>query len=498
LRLGVKQVKIEFMSAHLSDLISIPADYDRPLRGLTLDSRHCAPGMVFFACQGLHTHGKNFIPAAIRAGVAAVMVEEAPAGVRWEHGVPYLSVPNLSQRAGELAARFYGHPSHALRVVGVTGTNGKTSITHFLAQSLSHASMQPCGLLGTLGYGVYGAMEEAAHTTPDALQLHSHLARIREHGARYVAMEVSSHALDQGRVNGVFFHTAVFTNLSRDHLDYHHTLAAYAAAKKRLFTWSGLRCAIINHDDTVGREIYAALSPKIRAYRYSITDSSAEIYCSRVRPLPQGFDLEITTPQGTAEVCLPLWGTFNIANALATLGALLALDMSLPEASAKLAQLRPVCGRLEHFHSAQNPTVIVDYAHTPDALAHTLQALRSHCAGRLWCVFGCGGARDRGKRPLMGAAAAHYADEVIITSDNPRTEDPDAIIADILPGMGTCAYHIICERATAIAFALNHATPADVVLIAGKGHETYQEIAGKRYPFSDRTHVCHLLGIAHD
>jgi UDP-N-acetylmuramoyl-L-alanyl-D-glutamate--2,6-diaminopimelate ligase len=479
------------MTARLSDLISLPPAYDRPLRGLTLDSRQCGAGMVFFACQGLHTHGRVFIPAAIQAGAAAVLVEEAPAGIRWEQGVPYLSVPDLSRRAGELAARFYGHPAHAMRVVGVTGTNGKTSVSHFLAQSLP----QPCGLLGTLGYGVYGDLQNASHTTPDALQVHAHLAHLHARGATYAAMEVSSHALDQGRVNGVFFHTAVFTNLSRDHLDYHRTLEAYATAKKRLFAWPGLRHAVVNLDDPVGAEILGALSPKIKTLSYSLEDCRADLHCRAIQSLPQGFALDIATPVGQAEVLLPLWGDFNIANALAALGALLCLDMSLPEAQQKLAQLRAVPGRLERFHAPRQATVMVDYAHTPDALAQTLRALRSHCRGRLICVFGCGGNRDHGKRPLMGAAAARYADHIIITSDNPRDEDPAAIIADIIPGLSGVAHEIISARAEAIAFAICRAHPGDVVLIAGKGHETYQEIAGRRIPFSDQTEVRRALGI---
>jgi UDP-N-acetylmuramoyl-L-alanyl-D-glutamate--2,6-diaminopimelate ligase len=504
------------LNKRLSQLINIPTTADRVITDLTLDSRAVKPGTVFFACQGTQSHGKRFIPTALQAGAVAVLLEDDAPGLTWQNTVPIIHVVDLSKRCGELAARFYGQPP--LTIAGVTGTNGKTSITHFLAQAL------PCGLIGTLGSGFLkplsfwergwgeGAssilsntieqtsfslptppqrkekkhLQTTANTTPDVLSIHRLLVDFHARGAQYAALEVSSHGLVQHRVDGVRFNTAVFSNLSRDHLDYHGTLEAYAAAKKRLFQWPGLQHAVVNSDDAVGREIISELPAGVKLWRYSLRTPEAELYCRHIQALDAGYELNIVTPAGEVTVLLPLWGHFNIANALATLGVLLSWDIDLSLAGRILAQLKPVAGRLERFHAAGKPSVIVDYAHTPDALAQTLQAIRPHCRGRLWCVFGCGGDRDPGKRPLMGQVSARYADCSIITDDNPRHEASVDIIAAILPGLGDAPHHVIAERAAAIEFALQDAAPDDVILIAGKGHEAYQQIGAERLPFSDR------------
>lgn len=473
----------------LSHLLPIPAADDRPVRHLTLDSRAVQNGDVFFACQGLQVHGRDFIHTALQQGAAAVLVEQADETIEWRQNVPCIGVPELSQQLGALAARFYGHPSRHQTLVGVTGTNGKTSIAHFLAQCLP----QPSGFIGTIGYGVYGHLHTASHTTPDALRMQALLADLRAQGVSSVAMEVSSHALDQGRVADVEFNVAVLSNLSRDHLDYHGTLAAYAAAKARLFHWSTLNAAVLNWDDAFGREL---LQSKLAApvLTYSLSDTQADIYVLQQHTLPQGYRLQIHTPQGDGELLTALLGSFNISNLLAALGTLLSLDMPLDEALRGLSQIQPVSGRMEVFHQAQRPTVVVDYAHTPDALEQALRAVRPHCQGQLCCVFGCGGDRDQGKRPLMGAIAEQWADRVILTNDNPRYEDPEQILQAILQGMQQPErVRVIPDRHQALECGITAAKAQDVVLIAGKGHEDYQLMGQQRLPFSDQAVVQAVL-----
>lgn len=488
------------LSRLLEGLIAVPAQVDRELTGLCLDSRRARPGELFLACGGRRAHGLEHLDDALAKGVAAVLwepvapFEQLPPPLEARlRGIPAFAVPDLQQRIGALADRFFAAPSRDLHVVGVTGTDGKTSCSQFLAASL-HRPDAPCGVLGTLGYGLYGALEPASHTTPDAIRVHGLLARMREQGARHAVMEVSSHALDQGRVAGVRFDTAVLTNLSRDHLDYHGDERAYAAAKQRLFRSPGLRHAVINLDDVFGRNLLALLDPGVQVVGYTLSADPAPVPAVRGRDLrldETGLSMSVDSPWGSAPVRSSLLGRFNASNLLAVLAALVPAGVAFEDACARVSALETVPGRMERFGGTDgSPLVVVDYAHTPQALAHVLEALRPHTRGRLWCVFGCGGDRDPGKRPLMGAVAARSADRVVITDDNPRSEDPAAIVEDILGGIGDrAAVQVLRDRAEAIAFALEHAGGDDVVLVAGKGHEDYQEVAGRRLPFSDREQV---------
>jgi UDP-N-acetylmuramoyl-L-alanyl-D-glutamate--2,6-diaminopimelate ligase len=458
-------------------------------RGMTADSRHVGPGDVFLAYPGARHDGRVHIADALHAGAAAVLWE--PEGHAWDARwrVPHLPVSGLRRRAPLLAAAWYGQPSRALWMCGVTGTNGKTSVSQWIAAAHARLGTR-AAVIGTLGNGFadpagsFAGLVATSHTTPDAVTLQGLLANYRNDGARAVAMEVSSHALDQGRVEGVDFDVAVFTNLSRDHLDYHGDMASYAAAKSRLFHWPGLRHAVLNADDAFGATLAGQLrGGSARVLTYGLR--AGDLRATRCHADAAGLRLSIASPWGEGELASPLLGEFNAYNLLAALGALLVAEVPLADALRALAQAEPAPGRMQRVPSLPGaPTVIVDYAHTPDALDQVLAALRPLAAGRLWCVFGCGGGRDAGKRALMGAAAAARADVAIVTSDNPRNEEPAGIIADILAGMPP-GQEALVDRRAAIHAAIARAGAGDIVLIAGKGHETYQEIAGVRHPFSD-------------
>ncbi|MEW5771008.1 MAG: UDP-N-acetylmuramoyl-L-alanyl-D-glutamate--2,6-diaminopimelate ligase [Pseudomonadota bacterium] len=453
-------------------------------QGMTADSRRVGRGDVFLAYPGGVHDGRGHIAGAIHAGAAAIAWE--PEGFSWDPAwtVPHLPVAGLKARAAGLAAAWHGEPSKALWMTGITGTNGKTSISHWLAQAFTHLGRRTAAV-GTLGNGFPGEMAGATHTTPDAVTLQGLLAQYRDAGAAGVAMEVSSHGLDQGRVAEVAFDVAVLTNLSRDHLDYHGSMEAYAAAKARLFHWPGLKAAVVNADDDLGAALmHQVKDARVISYGLKAGDLRADLQADRL-----GLRLEIVSPWGGGHLESPLLGAFNGYNLLAALGALLAADIPMADALAALATVRAAAGRMqtvEGFPGA--PTVIVDFAHTPDALEKVLAALRPLTRGRLVCVFGCGGGRDTGKRPLMGAAVAAGADRAVVTSDNPRNEDPAHIVRDILAGMpaGENANHsVILDRREAIQTAIRDAGAEDIVLLAGKGHEDYQEIQGVKRPFSD-------------
>lgn len=530
------------LSSLLAGWAEVDTGAERSVTGLSLDSRSTRPGDLFLAYAGTHAHGRNYIDAAIAAGAVAVAWEHdplfttLPPRAEGASNVPLFAIEGLRAKIGLIADRFYQHPSRDLYVVGVTGTNGKTSVSHFLAQGLSntvrseelgvrgtatpvrseelgeksntslltpHPSLAEgaVGVIGTLGSGLYGQLQAGSHTTPDAVRLHALLDELRRAGARQVVMEASSHGLEQGRVNGVAFDMAIFTNLSRDHLDYHGTMAAYADAKRRLFETPGLRYAVINADDEFGRELLNTLPAGVRALSYGFATSTIphipHLQGTRLQ-FAKSLELDIVAPDGAqAHLHSPLLGRFNAANLLAALGALLLMEVPLAQAVERLARTQTLPGRMECFGGgAGQPLVVVDYAHTPDALDQVLRALREHLprGARLWCVFGCGGERDRGKRALMGAAAEELADYAVITDDNPRREDPLAIITDILSGMtNPDGVYIQRVRAQAIAFAITYARPGDVVLVAGKGHEEYQQIGEQRQPFSDRQQVAELL-----
>jgi UDP-N-acetylmuramoyl-L-alanyl-D-glutamate--2,6-diaminopimelate ligase len=448
---------------------------------LVSDSRKALTGTVFAAYPGEARDGRDFIPQAVAQRVDGVLWEADHH--QWDPAlaIPNAGVPGLRARIGEIAAYVYGEPSHALHMVGVTGTNGKTSVAHWIAQALSQLGRKTA-VVGTIGNGFPDALTPALNTTPDAIELQQRLAQYREQGAAACAMEVSSHGLVQGRLNGTRFDIAVLTNLSRDHLDYHGDMDSYAAAKAQLFGWPGLKWAVLNTDDAFGQRLESeARSARVAGYGLQ----RGAVVGQKLRLSQAGLHLHVHTDWGDAELDAPLLGRFNAANLLAVLTTLLVSDVKLEDACRALAHVRPPPGRMQTLGGDGHPLVVVDYAHTPDALDKVLATLREIVGGgRLVCVFGCGGNRDRGKRPLMGQAVARGADEVWVTSDNPRNEDPLVIIDDILDGMSGKP-HVEPDRARAIFEAIGNAHQGDVVLIAGKGHEDYQEIAGERLPFSD-------------
>jgi murE/murF fusion protein len=449
---------------------------------ITADSRKVKAGALFLAYPGVHSDGRNYIAQAIQAGAAAVAWESRDFAWNPAWQVANVGVSGLKDQVSEIAAEYYGQPSQKLHMVGVTGTNGKTSVSQWIAQALT-AIGQKTAVIGTIGNGFVDAQNEASNTTPDAILLQGMLADFATQGAKAVAMEVSSHGLHQGRVNSVQFDVAVLTNLSRDHLDYHETMEEYAAAKELLFTWPGLGISVINADDAFGQRIAAKLKMQSKALlTYGV--SQGDVLATDLKLHQHGLTMHVTTPQGDAIVSASVLGRFNAYNVLAVLATLLALKVSLSEAVAAIAKIKPVAGRMQQFGGDCKPLVVVDYAHTPDALEKVLATLREQVQGKLICVFGCGGDRDAGKRPLMGRVAAKLADRLIVTSDNPRSEDPADIIRQVVSGIDG-AYLAEADRATAIKQAVQSARGGDIVLIAGKGHEDYQEIAGVKTPFSD-------------
>jgi UDP-N-acetylmuramoyl-L-alanyl-D-glutamate--2,6-diaminopimelate ligase len=477
---------------------------DIVVRGLALDSRQVSAGDAFVALAGARTHGITFAPVASARGAAVILAEKPGAATSASDAptagngdvelAPIIWIEDLRDVLGAIAARFFGEPSRALQVIGVTGTNGKTSTVQLLAQALHHVG-RSVATVGTLGAGLYGAIAEGERTTPDAIAVQRLLAQFRDEGASHVAMEVSSHALDQGRVNAVEFDLAVFTNLTRDHLDYHGTMGAYGATKQRLFAWPGLAAAIINVDDAFGRALATTVPSDVALLRYGVDHDDAEVVARDVESGAAGQSFLLVTPWGEGDIATRLLGRFNISNLLAVAACLGQLGVPFASIRLVLATLEPVAGRMNRIGGAgAQPLVVIDYAHTPDALEQALTSLRAHCSGRLFCVFGCGGERDAGKRPQMGAIAETLADRIIVTDDNPRGEDADAIIEQIVAGLVRPELAMIeRDRAAAIAQAIEWAQPGDVVLIAGKGHEPYQEIAGARQPFDDLVIARHAL-----
>ncbi|MDD2893260.1 MAG: UDP-N-acetylmuramoyl-L-alanyl-D-glutamate--2,6-diaminopimelate ligase [Halothiobacillaceae bacterium] len=496
------------LSALLHDLTKVSAQDDVLLQGLRADSRTLQAGELFVARQGARVDGLTLAPEAVARGASAVLAGHGDAeALRAALGVPVIVLSELPHVLGVLADRFYGEPSKALRVIGVTGTNGKTSISHFIAQALSLAGKR-AGLIGTLGMGLWGDLHSATHTTPDVLSVHAELARQRDLGAEYVVMEVSSHALDQGRVAGVRFRAAVFSNLTQDHLDYHADMLSYAQAKRRLFVELQPKAVIINMDDAFGRTLLEQLQHRQVLWAYGLGETpwvARETNVLEVRRMhldEQGIKLTLHCPQGLAHLSSPLLGQFNVSNLLAALATLLELGMPLHDALDALAHVQAPAGRMERINASGHPLCVVDYAHTPDALAHCLATLRTYLKpksnAKLWVIFGCGGNRDASKRPRMGQIAAELADRVIVTDDNPRDEDADVIVQGILAGMAQRDHTLVeRDRRRAIALALTEAAAEDIILVAGKGHENYQEIAGVRYPYSDRDTLLELLAEGH-
>jgi UDP-N-acetylmuramoyl-L-alanyl-D-glutamate--2,6-diaminopimelate ligase len=448
------------------------------------------PGAAFVAVPGAREHGLKYAREALARGAAIVLYE--PAVGSGEPPQQSLAVPNLKARLGELARAFYAIARQPT-LIGVTGTNGKTTVAYLLAQALSQPRAA-CAYIGTLGYGVPPAVTLHGHTTPDTLTLHRELAEL---GAPRVAMEVSSHALSQDRVAGLQFDTAVFTNLTRDHLDEHGDLASYGDAKRKLFRIAGLEHAVLNADDPFAATIAADLAPGCKVLRTSLRSSAVELAGRLRRCDLSGLDLDIAGQFGTGRLSSRLIGAFNAENLLSALGALVAQDVPLAAACAALGAARPAPGRMEVLGGPPSaPWVVVDYAHTPDALQRVLTTLEAAVVGELWCVFGCGGDRDRGKRPMMGAVAADLADRIVLTDDNPRSEDPAAIVREIRGGVGDHPrVSVIHDRRAALKTAIERARPGDVVLVAGKGHEAEQLVGAERRPFSDRAVVAELLGV---
>lgn len=484
------------LSTLLADIVSVPAASDRQITDLALDSRKVKAGDLFFACVGTQTDGRKYIDQAIANGAVAVLregEEKLSLFSEYEHEgrkVPVFSINALNDKVAIIAARFFGEPAKQLFLIGITGTTGKTSTCHFIAACLEMAG-QATGIIGTLGNGRYGHLENPTHTTPDPIELQRTLAKMVAAGIKNVVMEVSSHGLEQKRVAGLNFTIAIFTNLTRDHLDYHGTMESYANAKRQLFLSSNLRYAVINNDDEFGRQLINEFRGQLEVYAYSASGRLVDNHVPQIRVQQanlerSGITASIHTPWGDGVLHSQLLGRFNISNLLAVLSTLGILGIPLKTALDYLSKLRGVPGRMELYGGNERPLVVVDFAHTPDALQQVLLTVQEYCTGELWCVFGCGGDRDKGKRPQMGAIAEKLADHVVITDDNPRTEDPLAIVSDILQGMQQPDAAVVeHERHRAINHAIQCAHKDDVVLIAGRGGEQYQVIGTEKQPFND-------------
>jgi UDP-N-acetylmuramoyl-L-alanyl-D-glutamate--2,6-diaminopimelate ligase len=476
----------------LSGLASLPDPVPKAVNvtvtGIQMDSRLLRKGDLFVACLGSNHDAREYIDDAIQLGVAAVLAEAGGdwQGTRLINNVPVVAVDNLSAKLSEIAARFYAYPSEHLSVIGITGTNGKTSCSQFIAQALAVSGFS-CGTMGTLGYGVYGKLKETQLTTPDPIFTQMALAEMVQDGIDPVVMEVSSVGLHQKRVAAVKFDTAIFTNLTRDHLDYHESMEEYGSNKKKLFTSEGLKRAIVNLDDPYALSVINAIAPSVEICTYSLENPLATVYTESLLLTRQGFEAKIVTPIGSGIVKGSLIGYFNVSNLLAVIAALISY---LPKRIDLKSGLSPVDGRMEIIGEQQEITAVVDYAHTPDGLRSALKGLRDHFSGNIWCVFGCGGNRDKGKRPIMGEIAETHADKMIIADDNPRNEAGDDIVQHILSGMDFPEHAIVLrDRKKAIDYAIANAQPGDVVLVAGKGHETYQDVCGSKLIFSDTNQV---------
>lgn len=482
------------LSTLVQDLCPIESSLDCEILGLAQNSSQVQPGYLFLAWQGKTFDGRVYLDEALDKGASAVLLEgEAGTELAWRQGKPLITIPQLRSHLAELAARFLNYPAKKLRLIGITGTNGKTSTAHFIAQALTLLE-QPCGIIGTLGNGLPGALQEAAMTTPDSLSLQQIFADLLKQQVNFVSMEVSSHSLDQERVKGLAFEVGIFTNLTQDHLDYHGNMTLYGEAKKRLFTEYSLGHAAINIDDPFGRELKQSLKG-LEVVGYSVKEQAADlVYAQNPRFDLSGISATVHTPWGSGELSAPLIGEFNLSNLLAVLTTLGLLGIPLKAALAAMKQLKPVPGRMQIFGGKSQPTLVVDYAHTPDALEKALLGLRKHCQGKLLCLFGCGGGRDREKRPRMAEMVERHADLIMVTSDNPRFEDPKAIIQDILAGFkNSKAVRVEEDRSKAIQDIIQWATKDDYVLIAGKGAETYQQLGAVKIPFSDAEKIKEYL-----
>jgi UDP-N-acetylmuramoyl-L-alanyl-D-glutamate--2,6-diaminopimelate ligase len=480
------------------------------IQNISLDSRQAQPGDLFIALKGFTVDGRHYIEKAVEKGVAAILVEAndvndkaSPRG--WLNNslgqkIPLIPCSHLKALSGVIAARFFNEPSKELSVIGITGTNGKTSTSHYIAALLESVG-ETCGIIGTLGAGFLQALKETGCTTPDAVQNQRQLAEFFQKKASVVAMEVTSHALDQERLAGIQFQTAILTNLTRDHLDYHQDIEDYWTAKQKLFLQYKPKNSIINLDDEYGRGLYEDLiSKKIAGNVIGFTvqdypNFSNIVSAKKIKYHSRGMEALIETPWGIGELKTTLVGQFNLSNLLAAIAAVCLQGISLQKVLASVPSIKPVSGRMMRLGGQNSlPLVLVDYAHTPDALTKVLEAVRVHCRGKVWCVFGCGGDRDRGKRPLMAAAVEQLSDYIYVTQDNPRTENPQQIIEDILKGFKETTEVVVePDRSQAIQAAIALASAEDCVVVAGKGHEPYQIIGIEKKPFLDQTEVEHAL-----
>jgi UDP-N-acetylmuramoyl-L-alanyl-D-glutamate--2,6-diaminopimelate ligase len=492
-------VKLHVLLEGLVDASLLSTVAEIAVDGVTQDSRYIGDNYLFIAVPGAASHGLDFFEQAVSSGASVILWDGADSDQIKKvdalgKEITCVQIEGLQQKTGEIAARFFNHPSRDLNLIGVTGTDGKTSVSHYIAQCLD-SRLSPCGVLGTLGNGLIHDLKPTGLTTANAVDVQHSLANLVAEGASAAAMEVSSHGLDQGRVNSVEFNTAVFTNLSQDHLDYHKTMESYFEAKSKLFETEGLKSAVINLDDDFGCILAEKYRGRLTVYGYSISadigalESCTDfiVYAKSLKATRHGFEINVVTPKGGGYFELSLLGSFNVSNALAVLATLLLNNVAFDEAIKRLQAITPVAGRMELITAENKPTVIVDYAHTPQGIAAACDAVRQHFNAELWCVFGCGGDRDREKRPLMAQAVERYADHIIVTSDNPRHEDPQLIIEQIIDGLTEPdAASTYVDRREAIAYAVAHATADDVILLAGKGHESCQIVGDKYMVFDDR------------
>ena len=472
--------------------------------GMTLDSRSVQAGALFVSVAKNADSRLNYLQQAVNQGAAVILTEalnditQQEKSLLSQADVSHYAIEDLANKVSHIAARFYDYPSNKIKVLAVTGTNGKTSVSHFIAQALSELNFTPA-IIGTLGVGQLGQLVDTGMTTPDPILLQATLAEFVEQGVSHVVMEASSHALDQNRLASVAVDVAIFTNLSRDHLDYHKTMDAYGRAKQRLFEFESLSHAVVNQDDQFGQQLLDVLTEQsltVLSYGPQATLTINDVQCDL-----SGLTIDLSYQQQQAHIQCALLGRFNSENVAATAGALLALDVSFNDMTKAVVSIAAVDGRMQSVHQNNQPHVVVDYAHTPDALNKVLLSLRQHVAvnGQLWCVFGCGGDRDTGKRPLMGSVAEQNADHVVLTADNPRSESNQAIVNDILAGMTESeSAYIEHDRGRAIHYAVSSATAKDLVLVAGKGHENYQDINGVKSPFSDIEASLKALKAAND
>jgi UDP-N-acetylmuramoyl-L-alanyl-D-glutamate--2,6-diaminopimelate ligase len=485
------------LSKLLKNIVEVSAADDCEIMGLALDSRLVKNGDLFLAYPGATGDGRNYLADAIQQGARAIISEAEGFAVHQAIPVPLFKVPKLQKQVTHIAGQFYNHPSAKMKVIGVTGTNGKSSISYFIAEALRMQNIK-CGLIGTLGSGFWPILQYGTHTTPDPISLQQLMHDFYEQHTQAVAMEVSSHGLDQGRVDAIQFYLAVFTNLTRDHLDYHGSMENYRSAKKRLFSRPSLKYAVINADDDFGLELIEEFFDKLPIVAYTAKQAKTKVQTISAYDIKLnagGFTANISSHWGEGILHSKLLGRFNLSNLLVVLAVLGIMGIPFSKILESLAALKTAPGRMEILGGGKKTSAVVDFAHTPDALEKVLLTLREHCFGKIWCVFGCGGDRDRGKRPLMGRIAERFSDHLIITDDNPRTEDPEQITNDILQGMlYPRSAEVKHDRHAAIAHAIKCAMVGDVVLIAGKGHEPWQIIGKEKLLFNDTEEVLKVLG----